>query len=859
MWIGILTASDYRFDYPQYASVGLMALAALFAVWTARGLRGRSRLSDAVPVALILNFGHGLSWVMGFQVGFALSIAAATGWFWCAARLHTGGGWRWAYRSAGFLFVLLGCGGFGLAYGPAAVGWFAFLARRAARLERRREATHFTVLAVAALGYFTAILLGTTSNIRTGFHPLAEPLEFLGGLGGFLAVGVGDWPISSFGWRPGAVSAAVGLGVAAVYLVGGLGLARRVVKERWEGIFPLAALLTVISTIAVGAAIARTRPDAMLDRYAAFSALGLIALFLAAAAAAPVASAARWWRVSVSGGGMLLAAGLFAANVSPGLAVGERFRESALPVLADLNAPLSPLLVGGRHGGTVSVRLGDSFAPILDWLRTSNVPPFSAMPPRSVVPRGPHFPGARGEGRLVRLGGSPPPRAVRTAAAAARGVRAPTAVRIGHRRAGATPAGMAGRGHRGERRSGGAGPRDGGGNGARLPVPGSSHRPPVDRRRRTPAPRTAGVRVAALAGAGPGTIIARMTPNAPVYTPRLWPPGEPCPYDDILDVRSPGEFAEDHIPGAVNLPVLNDAERAEVGTIFKQENPFLARRVGAAYISANIGRHLAAHLKEKPKGYRPFVYCWRGGMRSASIGHVLAQVGWRVTVLEGGYKRYRERVLGELSTAPLRYTFAIIAGATGSAKTRVLHRLAERGEQVLDLEGLANHRGSLLGNVGPQPSQKLFESHLIAAFDHFDPTRRVWVEGESSRIGSVQVPPALWARLRESAGVEIAMPTTGRVQHLLTEYRHFVENPNRLRALLAMMPHRVGKKQTGEWEAMIAAGRWEDFVASLLAVHYDPGYSASRAKNFPHADRPVPLAGPCPDAINATVSAMIGS
>lgn len=349
-----------------------------------------------------------------------------------------------------------------------------------------------------------------------------------------------------------------------------------------------------------------------------------------------------------------------------------------------------------------------------------------------------------------------------------------------------------------------------------------------------------------------------MTPNEPIYSRALWG-REPCPHDDIIDVRSPSEYAEDHIPGAVNLPVLDDDQRAEVGTIYKQVTAFAAKKVGAGYISANIARHLAGHFADKPKAYRPFLYCWRGGMRSGSFAHVLAQIGWRVTVLEGGHKTYRERILLELRDAPPRFTFRIIAGATGSAKTRVLHRLAERGEQVLDLEGLANHRGSLLGNVGPQPTQKFFESQLIAALDRLDPARPVWVEGESSRIGSVQVPPALWVRMRESDGVEIAMPAKGRVQHLLAEYRHFVENPDRLRALLALMPERVGKKQTAEWEAMIAAGEWENFVASLLAAHYDPGYAASRAKNFPRANAPVALAGPCPDAIDATVSELIGS
>ena len=194
--------------------------------------------------------------------------------------------------------------------------------------------------------------------------------------------------------------------------------------------------------------------------------------------------------------------------------------------------------------------------------------------------------------------------------------------------------------------------------------------------------------------------------NTPQTTDRVWGRGTPCPFDDVIDVRSPGEFAEDHVPGAVNLPVLDDAERAEVGTVYHRVSAFAARKIGAGLVSQNIGRHLAGHFALKGKDYRPFVYCWRGGHRSGSIATVLAQVGWRVTVLEGGYKTYRTHVRRELDAGPPLFTFRLLAGATGTAKTRLSRRLAGRGAQVLDLEGLTRHRGTVLGDAGPQPTQK---------------------------------------------------------------------------------------------------------------------------------------------------------
>ncbi|MGC1304924.1 MAG: tRNA 2-selenouridine(34) synthase MnmH, partial [Caulobacteraceae bacterium] len=217
-------------------------------------------------------------------------------------------------------------------------------------------------------------------------------------------------------------------------------------------------------------------------------------------------------------------------------------------------------------------------------------------------------------------------------------------------------------------------------------------------------------------------------------------------FDEVIDVRSPSEFAEDHAPGAVNLPVLSDDERAEVGTIYVQESKFQARRLGAALIVRNIGEHLKGPLRDRPATYRPLVYCWRGGQRSAAMATILAQIGWRTTVLKGGHATYRRQVVEALYETPLTLKPVLLAGHTGVAKTEMLQRLAARGVQALDLEELASHRGSLFGaRPGrPQPHQKLFESRLWAALGAFDPQRPVAIEAESSKIGDLLIPPSLW-------------------------------------------------------------------------------------------------------------------
>ena len=306
-------------------------------------------------------------------------------------------------------------------------------------------------------------------------------------------------------------------------------------------------------------------------------------------------------------------------------------------------------------------------------------------------------------------------------------------------------------------------------------------------------------------------------------------------FDELIDVRAPAEFAEDHLPGAINLPVLDDSQRAEVGTIFKQRSPFEARRLGGGLASANIAKHVADHLADKPRDYRPLIYCWRGGERSGSMATVLNAIGWKVSKLEGGYKAYRAHVvelLGKLLAN--RPRLRIIAGLTGSGKTLLLERLSRAGEQVVDLEGLAAHRGSALGSMpdAPQPSQKLFERRLLEVLQSLDFDRPIYVESESNRIGNIQVPGALWPHMKAAPVIEISTSRRARAEFLTADYDYFLRD----RELLLERMEPIRRLQPTErfalWEQQIAAEEWREFVESILEHHYDPAYLRSRARTF---------------------------
>ncbi len=306
-------------------------------------------------------------------------------------------------------------------------------------------------------------------------------------------------------------------------------------------------------------------------------------------------------------------------------------------------------------------------------------------------------------------------------------------------------------------------------------------------------------------------------------------------FDAIIDVRSPSEFAEDHIPGAINLPVLDDAERAEIGTVYVQQSKFLARRRGAAKVARNIAAHLDGALKDRDGSFRPLVHCWRGGQRSGAMAAVMDQIGWPVTVLDGGYRTWRRGVQTSLYGEP-RWSVILLDGGTGSGKTAVLSRLAARGVQALDLEGLADHRGSLFGSTGrPQPSQKLFESRLHEALERLDPARPVVIEAESSRIGARALPPALWSAMGRASVIELSAPLEARAAFSARVYADIASDAAALETALGRLPPHHSKETVAGWKAMAGDGRTVDLASALIADHYDPAYRRMSARR----DRPV--------------------
>lgn len=304
-------------------------------------------------------------------------------------------------------------------------------------------------------------------------------------------------------------------------------------------------------------------------------------------------------------------------------------------------------------------------------------------------------------------------------------------------------------------------------------------------------------------------------------------------YDAIIDVRSQSEFREDHIPGAENLPVLDDVQRAQVGTIYVQESRFLARRIGAAHVARNIAHHLETALADRPASFRPLIYCWRGGQRSQAMATILSQVGWPVSLLSGGYRTYRRRVTARLYDSEMPLKLVLLDGHTGSAKTEILGRLADRGLQTLDLEGLAEHRGSLFGGLAgrPQPSQKMFESRLLAALEALDPTRPVVVEAESSKIGDRMTPPALWSQMQAAPRIALSAGRPERARYLAQAYGDISADREALEDALARMPLHPSQKRLAAWREMIETGAFAELAEALIELHYDPAYNRSSRKD----------------------------
>jgi len=311
-------------------------------------------------------------------------------------------------------------------------------------------------------------------------------------------------------------------------------------------------------------------------------------------------------------------------------------------------------------------------------------------------------------------------------------------------------------------------------------------------------------------------------------------------YDEIIDVRSPAEFAEDHIPGAINCPVLDNEQRIQVGTLYKQVSPFEAKKIGAALVSENIARHLKERFLDRPKSWKPLIYCWRGGDRSGSMTTIFRAIGWAAGQLDGGYKSWRAHVIAQLAALPAQYRFTVLCGATGNAKTRILQALDEQGEQILDLETLASHKGSVLGVLPdqPQPSQKAFETALFEALSRLDPQRPVFVEAESRKIGNLHVPEALIERIRQGDCVTVDATVEARVSFLLKDYDYFLSRPELLASRLDVLRSQQSRETIERWHEQVKSGDWPTLVRELLEIHYDPLYRRSQNSNFTGLQHP---------------------
>lgn len=334
-------------------------------------------------------------------------------------------------------------------------------------------------------------------------------------------------------------------------------------------------------------------------------------------------------------------------------------------------------------------------------------------------------------------------------------------------------------------------------------------------------------------------------------------------FDTVIDVRTPAEYEIDHIPGSINCPVLNNEERVIIGTLHNGNN-FEARRQGAALISRHVAELLENEFKDKPKTWRPLIYCWRGGLRSGSLAIVMAQVGWQVHQLNGGYKSYRTNLMEILPVLCEKCILKVVSAPTGSGKTHFLAALKRAGKQVIDLESLAEHRGSVLGDLPgqKQPSQRLFDTRLLVELQKLDLNKPIYIESESRKIGNIALPQALIDRMHDSECVVLEVSLSDRVNGLCEDYKFFCDNPEILIKQLTYLSNIRSKDQLDEWATLARSGLFPELVRQLLEVHYDPLYWKSLRKNYPQIDdemisQRIRASGISPSSLDDAVSKIV--
>lgn len=305
----------------------------------------------------------------------------------------------------------------------------------------------------------------------------------------------------------------------------------------------------------------------------------------------------------------------------------------------------------------------------------------------------------------------------------------------------------------------------------------------------------------------------------------------------IIDVRSPAEFAHAHIPGAVNMPLFGNEERAQIGTTYKRAGKDAAVLEGLDMVGPKMSAFVRQAKKLNPKGKQVLVHCWRGGMRSGSMAWLLNTAGLEANTLTGGYKAYRTEVLASFAEPR---NLIILGGKTGSGKTDILKQLAAQGEQVIDLEGLAHHKGSSYGAIGqlPQPSSEQFENLVYERWRQLDPDKAIWLEDESRNIGRCFIPPPLWQQMRAALVAFLDIPRAVRVQRLVHEYTGIDH------ALLVEATQRIERRLGGlAAKQALAALTQQDYamVADLTLVYYDKAYLHGLAQRDPAKVHRLPI------------------
>ncbi len=315
----------------------------------------------------------------------------------------------------------------------------------------------------------------------------------------------------------------------------------------------------------------------------------------------------------------------------------------------------------------------------------------------------------------------------------------------------------------------------------------------------------------------------------------------------VVDVRSPGEYAQGHIPGAVNIPLFSDEERVDVGTRYKQINREAALHRGLEY----VGSRLVSYLKDLGRltpSKAVLLYCWRGGMRSASMAWLFEMGGYSCTLLEGGFKAYRQEVLDAFE---LPIELVVVGGMTGTGKSDILRALEEMGEQVLFLEEIAHHKGSAFGALGQesQPTTLQFEHQLYEVWRRFDSNRPVFLEDESAAIGTVSIPKPLFAQMRQSNLYLLELAFSIRKTRIEREYAHFP--PDQLKAAIVRIRKRLGDESMNKAIDAIDNRQLDDAIDIILR-YYDKAYRKGNAKRPPEAIKSIPLSGDNPQ-VNAQV------